>query len=122
MKKLYGFLKVKLCYRTYWRQWILVLVVFLISLSNFAQSQQYSSIEEVKKLNYELFEEIGFDENQMNHVCRAIYSTQKRASYLAENGVSPNKEKLDQEFKSLMLRALSEEAFKKFESIRHKLK
>ena len=122
MKKLYEFLKVKLCYRTYWRQWILVLVVFLVSLSNFAQSQQYSSIEEVKKLNYELFEEIGFDENQMNHVCRAIYSTQKRASYLAENGVSPNKEKLDQQFKSLILRVLSEEEFKKFESIRHKLK
>ena len=122
MKKLYRFLKVKLCYRTYWRQWILVLVVFLVSLSNFAQSQQYSSIEEVKKLNYELFEEIGFDENQMNHVCRAIYSTQKRASYLAENGVSPNKEKLDQQFKSLILRVLSEEEFKKFESIRHKLK
>ncbi|MBT3560216.1 MAG: hypothetical protein HN773_06695 [Flavobacteriaceae bacterium] len=122
MKKLYEFLKVKLCYRTYWRQWILVLVIFLISLSNFAQSQQYSSIEEVKKLNYELFEEIGFDENQMNHVCRAIYSTQKRASYLAENGVSPNKEKLDQQFKSLILRVLSEEEFKKFESIRHKLK
>ena len=122
MKKLYEFLKVKLCYRTYWRQWILVLVIFLISLSNFAQSQQYSSIEEVKKLNYELFEEIGFDENQMNHVCRAIYSTQKRASYLAENGVSPNKEKLDQQFKSLILRVLSEEDFKKFESIKHKLK
>ena len=122
MKKLYGFLKVKFCYRTYWRQWILVLVVFLVSLSNFAQSQQYSSIEEVKKLNYELFEEIGFDENQMNHVCRAIYSTQKKASYLAENGVSPNKEKLDQEFKSLILRVLSEEEFKKFESIKHKLK
>ena len=122
MKKLYGFLKLKLCYRTYWRQWILVLVIFLISLSNFAQSQQYSSIEEVKKLNFELFEEIGFDENKMNHVCRAIYSTQKRASYLAENGVSPNKEKLDQQFKSLILRVLSEEEFKKFESIRHKLK
>ena len=122
MKKLYEFLKVKLCYRTYWRQWFLLLVIFLVSLSNFAQSQQYSSIEEVKKLNFELFEEIGFDENQMNHVCRAIYSTQKRASYLAENGASSNKEKLDQQFKSLMLRVLSEEDFKKFESIKHKLK
>tara|TARA_B100001250_G_scaffold96761_1_gene80974 strand:+ start:606 stop:752 length:147 start_codon:yes stop_codon:yes gene_type:complete len=47
---------------------------------------------------------------------------QKRASYLAESGASPNKEKLDLQFKSLMLRALSEEDFKKFESIKHKLK
>ena len=114
MKKLYEFIDFK--------QLLLIIAISLVSLSSFAQSQQYSSIEEVKKLNFELFEEIGFDENQMNHVCRAIYSTQKRASYLAENEVSSNKEKLDQQFKSLMLRVLSEEDFKKFESIKHKLK
>jgi len=89
MKKFYEF-----------KQLLLIIAISLVSLSSFAQSQQYSSIEEVKKLNFELFEEIGFDENQMNHVCRAIYSTQKRASYLAENGASPNKEKLDYQFKS----------------------
>ena len=114
MKKLYEFIDLK--------QFLLIIVITLGSVSNFAQSQEYSSIEEVKKLNFELFEEIGFDENQMNHVCRAIYSMQKRASYLAESGASPNKEKLDLQFKSLMLRALSEEDFKKFESIKHKLK
>ncbi len=111
MKKLYEF-----------KQLLLIIAISLVSLSSFAQSQQYSSIEEVKKLNFELFEEIGFDENQMNHVCRAIYSMQKRATYLAENGVSPSKEKLDQQFKAVILRALSEEDFKKFESIKHKLK
>ncbi len=114
MKKLYEFIDLK--------QLLLIIAISLVSLSSFAQSQQYSSIEEVKKLNFQLFEEIGFDENKMNHVCRAIYSMQKRATYLAENGVSPSKEKLDQQFKAVILRALSEEDFKKFESIKHKLK
>ena len=35
MKKLYNFLKVKLCYRTYWKQWlafmIFLLVIILVS-------------------------------------------------------------------------------------------
>ena len=114
MKKLHEFIDLK--------QFLLIIAFTLGSVSNFAQSQEYSSIEEVKKLNFELFEEIGLDENKMNHVCRAIYSTQKKASYLAENGVSPNKEKLDLEFKSLLLRGLSEEEFKRFESIKHKIK
>ena len=114
MKKLHEFINCKKLF--------LMLAISLASISGFAQSQEYSSIEEVKKLNFELFEEIGLDENKMNHVCRAIYSTQKKASYLAENGASPNKEKLDLEFKSLLLRGLSEEEFKKFESIKHKIK
>ena len=114
MKKLHEFINCKKLF--------LMLAISLASISGFAQSQEYSSIEEVKKLNFELFEEIGLDENKMNHVCRAIYSAQKKASYLAENGVSPNKEKLDLEFKSLLLRGLSEEEFKKFESIKHKIK
>ena len=69
MKKLYEFIDLK--------QFLLIIAITLGSVSSFSQSQEYSSIEEVKKLNFELFEEIGFDENQMNHVCRAIYSTQK---------------------------------------------
>ena len=84
MKKLYEFIDLK--------QFLLIIAITLASVSSFAQSQEYSSIEEVKKLNFELFEEIGFDENQMNHVCRAIYSMQKRASYLADSGASPNKD------------------------------
>ena len=114
MKKLHEFINCKKLF--------LMLAISLASVSGFAQSQEYSSIEEVKKLNFELFEEIGLDENKMNHVCRAIYSSQKKASYLAENGVSPNKEKLDLEFKSLLRRGLSEEEFKRFESIKHKIK
>ncbi len=30
MKKLYNFLKVKLCYRTYWKQWLAVLTLLLL--------------------------------------------------------------------------------------------
>ena len=40
MKKLYEF-----------KQLLLIIAISLVSLSSFAQSQQYSSIEEVKKLN-----------------------------------------------------------------------
>ena len=29
MKKLYNFFKVKLCYRTYWKQWV-VFIIFLL--------------------------------------------------------------------------------------------
>ena len=54
MKKLYEFIDLK--------QFLLIIAITLASVSSFAQSQEYSSIEEVKKLNFELFEEIGFDE------------------------------------------------------------
>ena len=30
MKKLYNFLKVKLCYRTYWKQWLAILTLLLL--------------------------------------------------------------------------------------------
>ena len=30
MKKLYNFLKVKLCYRTYWKQWLAFLTLLLL--------------------------------------------------------------------------------------------
>ena len=30
MKKLYNFLKVKLCYRTYWKQWLAILILLLL--------------------------------------------------------------------------------------------
>ena len=30
MKKLYNFLKVKLCYRTYWKQWLAFLAILLL--------------------------------------------------------------------------------------------
>ena len=30
MKKLYNFLKIKLCYRTYWKQWLAFLTLLLL--------------------------------------------------------------------------------------------
>ena len=30
MKKLYNFLKVKLCYRTYWKQWLAFFILLLV--------------------------------------------------------------------------------------------
>ena len=38
MKKLYNFLKIKLCYKTYWKQWIafLTLLILFILLSEYA--------------------------------------------------------------------------------------
>ena len=30
MKKLYNFLKVKLCYRTYWKQWLALLTLLIL--------------------------------------------------------------------------------------------
>tara|TARA_Y100001954_G_C15626148_1_gene510243 strand:+ start:77 stop:292 length:216 start_codon:yes stop_codon:yes gene_type:complete len=38
MKKFYNFLKVKLCYRTYWKQWFafLTLLLFIILVSEYA--------------------------------------------------------------------------------------
>ena len=50
--------------------------ILLVFASNFSfSSSDYKSIEEVKSLNYELFEEIGLDENKINFVSRVIYST-----------------------------------------------
>ena len=39
MKKLYNFLKVKLCYRTYWKQWLafLTLLILTILVSEYAE-------------------------------------------------------------------------------------
>ena len=67
-------------------------LTLLIFVSNFSfGSIDYKSIEEVKSLNYELFEEIGLDENKINYVSRVIYSTYKKAQYMASSGASPQK-------------------------------
>ena len=67
-------------------------LTLLIFASNFSfGSIDYKSIEEVKSLNYELFEEIGLDENKINYVSRVIYSTYKKAQYMASSGASPQK-------------------------------
>ena len=67
-------------------------LILLIFVSNFSYgSIDYKSVEEVKSLNYELFEEIGLDENKINYVSRVIYSTYKKAQYMASSGASPQK-------------------------------
>ena len=83
----------------------------------------WKSIEEVKSLNYELFQEIGLDENKINYVSRVIYSTYKKAQYMASSGASPQKAvSLDNEADEMLLKVLSPAELKKFNSIKHKLK
>ena len=99
-------------------------LIILIFVSNFSYGlNDYKSIEEVKSLNYELFEEIGLDENKINYVSRVIYSTYKKAQYMSSNGASPQKAiTLDKEADEMQLRVLSQAELKKFNSIKHKLK
>ena len=99
-------------------------LVLLIFISSFSYGlNDYKSIEEVKSLNYELFEEIGLDENKINYVSRVIYSTYKKAQYMSSNGVSPQKAvTLDKEAYEMLLKVLSQAELKKFNSIKHKLK
>ena len=97
--------------------------LFLFFVCSTYSVNDYKSIEEVKTLNYELFEEIGFDENKINYVSRVIYSTYKKANYMASNGVSPEKAlTLDEEAEEMLLRVLTQAELKSFNSIKHKLK
>ena len=97
--------------------------VLLFFISNFSfGSIDYKSIEEVKSLNYELFEEIGLDENKINYVSRVIYSSFKKANYLASNGAFNQKSFLDKEVEEMLLKVLSQDELKKFNSIKHKIK
>ena len=99
-------------------------IILLIFISSFSYGlNDYKSIEEVKSLNYELFEEIGLDENKINYVSRVIYSTYKKAQYMSSNGASPQKAiTLDKEADEMLLKVLSQAELKKFNSIKHKLK
>ena len=99
-------------------------LVLLIFISSFSYGlNDYKSIEEVKSLNYELFEEIGLDENKINYVSRVIYSTYKKAQHMASRGASPQKAvSLDKEADEMLLKVLSQAELKKFKSIKHKLK
>ena len=101
----------------------LSLFLFLFFVCSTYSVNDYKSIEEVKTLNYELFEEIGFDENKINYVSRVIYSTYKKANYMASNGISPQKAlTLDKEAEEMLLRVLTPAELKSFNSIKHKLK
>ena len=101
---------------------IYTLLFFLsISLNINAQSQN-SSIDDVKRLNYDLLQEIGFDDSQINLVSRLLYSTAKKATYVSEKGVFPNKEILDNEFKTSFLKFFTEKDFANYKTIQHKIK
>ena len=98
--------------------------ILLIFVSNFSfGSIDYKSIEEVKSLNYELFEEIGLNENKINYVSRVIYSTYKKVQYMASDGASLQKGVfLDKEAEEMLLRVLTQAELKSFNSVKHKLK
>ena len=98
--------------------------ILLIFISSFLYAfNDYKSIEDVKSLNYELFEEIGLDENKINYVSRVIYSTYKKAQYMESSGASPQKAvSLEKEADEMLLKVLSQAELKKFNSIKHKLK
>ena len=98
--------------------------ILLVFASNFSfSSSDYKSIEEVKSLNYELFEEIGLDENKINFVSRVIYSTYKKAQYMATEGSSPQKAVFfDKEAEEMLLRVLTQSEFKALDAVKHKLK
>ena len=49
MKKLYNFLKIKLCYRTYWKQWL----AFLTLLILFILQSEYSDYTTKRVLEYD---------------------------------------------------------------------
>jgi hypothetical protein len=104
---------------------ILAILIFS-SLNLFSQetSENYQSIDHVKALNFDLFEEIGFDKNKIKSVCRVIYSMQKKTQHMASNGASPvgATEALNEEAKYLLQKVLSETEYKKFKSIQHKIK
>ena len=105
------------------RKFLLSLILLIFVSNSSYGSNDYKSIEEVKSLNYELFEEIGLDENKINYVSRVIYSTYKKAQYMASNGASPQKAvTLDKEADEMLLKVLSQAELKKFNSIKHKLK
>ena len=98
--------------------------ILLVFASNFSfSSSDYKSIEEVKSLNYELFEEIGLDENKINFVSRVIYSTYKKAQYMASKGSAPQKGvSIDKEVEEMLLRVLTQSEFKALDAVKHKLK
>lgn len=105
------------------KKYFLGLIILLFSLNFSYANLNYKSIEEVKSLNYELFQEIGFDENKMNFVSRVIYSTYKKAQHMSSEGASAQKAiSLDKEAEKMLLRVLSQAELKRFNSLKHKLK
>ncbi len=105
------------------RKLLLCLILLIFSSNISFGSTDYKSIEEVKSLNYELFEEIGLDENKINYVSRVIYSTYKKAQYITSSGASPQKVfSLDKEAEEMLLRVLTQSELKALNAVKHKLR
>ena len=49
MKKLYNFLKVKLCYRTYWKQWLALFTILIL----FILQSEYADYTTKRVLEYD---------------------------------------------------------------------
>ena len=103
-----------------------IFICLFISINIYASStnSEYSSIEEVKELNYELFTDVGFDENKINFISRVIYANYKRATTMAENGVSPQgaDQMLDEKAEERLTRLLTKDEYLTFTKIKHKIK
>ena len=95
-----------------------------ININASAINSGYSSIEEVKELNYQLFTDVGFDDNKINFISRVIYANYKRAKTMAENGVSPHgaSQILDQKAEERLTRILTKDEYLTFIKIKHKIK
>ena len=50
MKKLYNFLKVKLCFRTYWKQWLALLTLLFM----FILGSEYADYTTKRVLEYDI--------------------------------------------------------------------
>ena len=95
-----------------------------LNINASAINSGYSSIEEVKELNYELFTDVGFDDNKINFISRVIYANYKRARTMAENGVSPQGADLmlDEKAEERLTRILTKDEYLIFTKIKHKIK
>ena len=103
-----------------------IFICLFISINIYASStnSEYSSIEEVKELNYELFTDVGFDENKINFISRVIYANYKRAITMAENGISHQGVNLmlDEKAEERLTRLLTKDEYMTFTKIKHKIK
>ena len=99
------------------------ILLFLIISNTVFGSNKYKSIEDVKSLNYELFEEIGLDENKINYVSRIIYSNYKKSQHITTNGASTQKAFIiDKAAEEMLLKVLTQTELKMLKTIKHKLK
>ena len=58
MKKLYNFLKIKLCYRTYWKQWLAFLTMCLLVFAC-SDDANTKKVKELIKKDLSVYKELG---------------------------------------------------------------